>query len=179
MFDLEKAVDEWCNDVGASRLPPDAIAELKDHVYCAVDKLREQGRSEQDAFLEVTNGMGDRKALRAEFAKNSRAWCVLCRRADQISSATPSGRSETMSALKPAVVMLLQSFVWAAVIIVVARTLDGTDYKGEVIGYLTAGWAVSWLLPLVLTDFRKAMQAECAFLRRVFNLKNTRSGISA
>jgi hypothetical protein len=67
--------------------------------------------------------------------------------------------------------MVVQSLVWAALMILVSATLSGTEQKAQIFNYLLVGWFISSSLPLVLVDYRKAMREECAFLGRVFNFR--------
>jgi hypothetical protein len=170
-FQLEQSVDGWCKAIGASGSDPDTLTELKDHLYCAIERLREQGLSDQEAFLAVTKQMGDVETLAVEFSRNDGYRARLCSRAKGISSATPPNRSERMSSIKLASVTVVQSLVWAALMILVSATLSGTDQKTQVFNYLLAGWFISSSLPLVLVDYRKAMRDECAFLGRVFHFR--------
>jgi hypothetical protein len=160
MFHLEKQIDDWCKTAAAGHAGPDAAAELKDHLYCEIEELRQQGFSEKDAFDAATRQLGDVGKLAAK---------KLCLPGNDKSTAMLLNGSKAMSPIKVALMMLVQSLVWAAVMILAASTLSGTDYGKQVFNYLFAGWFVSWLMTLVLIDYRKAMKAECAFFRRVFN----------
>lgn len=102
-----------CLEIGATGSGADAVAELKNHLYCAIESLREQGLPDRDAFRAATKQIGDAAELAAEFSR-----IRTC-------SVTPSGRSEAMQL---ASVMIVQSLVWAAVMIFVASTLSGTTY---------------------------------------------------
>jgi len=158
-FHLDKAVDDWCAAAGAGRPGPDAAAELKDHLYCDIERRRGDGLSDHDAFLAATAALGDAGRLAAEFTKNS-------------GCAAPSGGSQTVDPKNlgaRAAIGLVQSLVWAVLMLAVSWTLRGTEYAKPVFGYVFTGWLVSWFVPLVLMDYRAAMRGECAFFRRVFS----------
>jgi hypothetical protein len=123
--------------------------------------------TDQEAFTAATKQLGDVGKLAAEFSKNHGYRMALCH--PDKSPANLIDGSESMSPMKVVLLMLVQSLVWAAVMIFAGSTLSGTDYGKRISAYLFAGWFVSWLLPLVLMDYRKALRAECAFFRRVFN----------
>ena len=128
MFHLEKQIDDWCKTVTTGQAGADAAAELKDHLYCEIEKLRQQGLSDQDAFDAATRQLGDVGKLIAEFSKNLGYRRALCLPGNDKSSATLLNGSEAMSSIKVALMMLVQSLVWAAVMILAASTLSGTDY---------------------------------------------------
>jgi len=159
-FQLDKAVNDWCADAGAGRADGDAVAELRDHLYCEIERLRGDGLSDRDAFLAATTQLGDAGRLSAEFSKNN------------ICAAAPSGGSVAMDPKYPgtrAAIGLMQSMVWAVLMLAVSWTLRGTEYAKPVFGYVFVGWLVSWFVPLVLMDYRAAMRGECAFFKRIFN----------
>lgn len=48
MFDLNQAVNEWCNKVVAYDIShADRIDELKDHMYCLIEAQVNAGKSEK------------------------------------------------------------------------------------------------------------------------------------
>ena len=70
-FELEQAVDCWCRSLGLSRWKSASRrAELKDHLYCAIEQLTAEGLSEEQAFVAATERMGNAEELRLEYSKN-------------------------------------------------------------------------------------------------------------
>ena len=71
MFDLDKEIDAWCRSVHSNGWKrASSNAELKDHLYCEVERLSEEGLSEKQAFLAATERMGNVEDLRSEYSKN-------------------------------------------------------------------------------------------------------------
>jgi hypothetical protein len=71
MFDLDKEIDAWCRSVRSNGWKrASRNAELKDHLYCEVERLLEEGLSEKQAFLAATERMGNVEDLRLEYSKN-------------------------------------------------------------------------------------------------------------
>ena len=71
MFNLETAVDEWCQGIGNSQGESSELKEeLKDHLYCEIEALLEEGLSDQQAFSLATKKLGQPDALLDEYSKN-------------------------------------------------------------------------------------------------------------
>ena len=71
MFELDKEVDVWCRSVHSNGWKrASGNAELKDHLYCEVERLLEEGLPEKQAFLAATERMGNVEDLRLEYSKN-------------------------------------------------------------------------------------------------------------
>jgi hypothetical protein len=71
MFDLDKEINAWCRSVHSNGWRrASSNAELKDHLYCEVERLSEEGLSEQQAFLAATERLGNVEDLRSEHSKN-------------------------------------------------------------------------------------------------------------
>ena len=79
MFNLELAIHQWCVQVLASHaLNTEKLAELKDHLYCAIEEQVAQGISEQQAFNQAINSIGDAENLKAQFDINRSFFDKLC-----------------------------------------------------------------------------------------------------
>ncbi len=71
MFDLDKEIDAWCRSVRSNGWKrASSNAEFKDHLYCEVERLSEEGLSEKQAFLAATERMGNVEDLSLEYSKN-------------------------------------------------------------------------------------------------------------
>ena len=79
MFNLELAIHQWCVQVLASHaLNTEKLAELKDHLYCEIEEQVAQGKSEQQAFNQAINSIGDAENLKAQFDINRSFFDKLC-----------------------------------------------------------------------------------------------------
>ncbi|MGK0503190.1 MAG: hypothetical protein ACJARF_001961, partial [Alteromonadaceae bacterium] len=59
MFDLDNAVENWCNKVVSHNIwDADKIDELKDHLYCIIEQDVNSGTNEQLAFEKATSELG-------------------------------------------------------------------------------------------------------------------------
>ena len=98
MFDLDREFDAWCRSIrlkGGKRAP--STAELKDHLYCEVERLSEEGLSEEQAFLAATERMGNVEELRLEYSKNRN---LVATASDLLSANSRLPAGEDMSKLK-------------------------------------------------------------------------------
>ena len=68
--------------------------------------------------------------------------------------------------IKLAAFVLLQSAVWAAVMMATAASLAGTGAYQQIQPWLLAGWFTTTMMPLALLDLRSAARAEWRCLRR-------------
>ncbi|MEP0354757.1 permease prefix domain 1-containing protein [Paraglaciecola sp.] len=68
MFNLDLAVHQWCAEVLSSySIKNRKIDELKDHLYCLIEKHVDDGLSEQDAFSEAVKNIGTQEELKSMF----------------------------------------------------------------------------------------------------------------
>jgi len=77
MFDLEQAISEWRQQMAAGGIKtPDVLDELESHLREDVDQQVRSGLSQQQAFEDAVQRIGQRQALKREFCKVSRhgAW---------------------------------------------------------------------------------------------------------
>jgi hypothetical protein len=71
MFDLNKAIEEWCQSIHANAWNSEAnIDELKDHLHCEIERLTRDGLSDEQAFHRATERIGNAEDLRIEHSKN-------------------------------------------------------------------------------------------------------------
>ncbi len=79
MFQLTQAIDEWVNGVQIRQCQSDAAsAELKDHLWCEVEHLIDQGYSEKEAFTHATQRVGSAEMLTDEYEKNRTMKSRMC-----------------------------------------------------------------------------------------------------
>jgi len=110
MFDLDREVNEWCNSVKAGRCRRNAgIDELKDHLYCEVERLQSEGKSAEKAF----------RAATARIEANDALGLVAKRHTN-----------------KERHMRVTNSIIWAALIIASALVLKGANAEAGVSQYL-------------------------------------------
>jgi hypothetical protein len=89
MFDLKREVERWSAKAYAGPCRGKAaasIAELEDHLYCEIERLEDEGRTEEEAFYAATAkldaaGIGaaprEQCALRRGQIANGIVWAAL------------------------------------------------------------------------------------------------------
>ena len=78
MFDLNQEIRLWCESVHNRGWRRGAkVAELEDHLHCAVERSLKEGLSEEEAFLAATECLGGLADLRLENLKNRQLLSIL------------------------------------------------------------------------------------------------------
>ena len=137
MFDLEKAVDEWCRSVHPISFKRKAlIRELKDHLYCEIERLQAHGATDKQAFVLATQKMGKLSDLAEEYAKNrnliSRVFSDLF---DSVLN-----NEELMTPKRAATLNILVSIVFALAMLASSYFLRDTTLSETVLFILIALW---------------------------------------
>ncbi len=118
MFELEPAVNQWCAEVSRRITDSDDLrAELKDHLYCEIESLRDQGLSEEQAFRLAVQKLGDPTELVSEYRENRRLLSVFCKAADPSLNVYSQQRSNIMTYRQNVKRILTQSLLWATAIV--------------------------------------------------------------
>jgi hypothetical protein len=79
VWNLENEVDAWSSAVHADGCRRSAsVDELRDHLYCEIERGRSAGLSDRDAFARATTRLGSREGLAAEHAKDRSWWRSAC-----------------------------------------------------------------------------------------------------
>lgn len=105
MFNLDREIQKWCR-----RIAPrfffyrPHIAELEDHLHCAVAELVRTGMTQEAAFRSVTDSMGEATSLRQEFCKNTGILSILQNRGERY---PPSNLNLRFAAICLAVIVTL------------------------------------------------------------------------
>jgi hypothetical protein len=69
-FDLNQAIAQWKSGVGQSpAYRAEDLEELESHLHDAVERLRDAGLSEEEAFIVATRRIGPSPALETEYSK--------------------------------------------------------------------------------------------------------------
>jgi len=156
MFDLEREIEGWVGAVAACG-QAEKTDELEDHLRSEIEALTDSGLSEEEAFHQARQRMGDSQLLAREYAKNVSVLGLLCQAERKLASSTlKSGRL--------AALVIIQSLAWATVMIATA-IVAGSDYD-LLSPILLAGWFLSTMLPLTLLDLRSNARSEWACIRR-------------
>ena len=165
MFDLDTELKAW-----ASRVLPagcgqedERRVELEDHVRCEIESLQRGGMGAEQAFRAAVDRMGDQTRLAKEFAKNRSLLSTLC--LIEGGNAMNDSRQPLLRSVKLGGLIIVQSLIWAAVMLAVSSELGDTQSKDTIVQWLTAGWFASFMLPVSLME-GGSVKAECAWIRR-------------
>jgi len=131
MFNLETAVDEWCQGIGNPQGESAELKEeLKDHLYCEIEALLEEGLSDQQAFSLATKKLGQPEALLDEYRKNRNIFSRMCNSTETNLSEYSQQRSHVMSYKQNTKRILAQSILWAAAMLSSALLLGESEQWG-------------------------------------------------
>ena len=115
MFNLETAVEEWCQGIADPRGGPNELKEeLKDHLYCEIEALLEEDLTDQQAFSLATKKLGLPDALIDEYSKNRNVFSRMCNSTETKLSEYSKQRSHVMSYKQGSKRIIGQSLLWAA-----------------------------------------------------------------
>ena len=126
MFDLNAAIQSWCESVHEKGPERDAhIDELVDHMHCVVRAIIHQGQSPEDAFHLAVQQLGSPKELALENSKNQRG------------PLSPKGRGW----------LLIGVSLFFAVAIVVTGWIMGDHPQSDTATNL---WIAVWFIPFTI-----------------------------
>jgi len=157
MFDLNREVDSWSREFAGTKCGRnDRVEELKDHLFCEIEKNIEEGLNPESAFLAATRRFGISEELKAEFQKGVGITPLLCEYGEE-----PFGLSTKQIAAATGLYLVL----FAAFTFGLAYLLRGrTTYE-----YLTPVLYILSLLPVIfVVSSQKRIKAECAFVKRMW-----------
>lgn len=126
MFNLDLAVHQWCAQVLSSySIKNRKIDELKDHLYCLIEKHLANGLNEQDAFAEAIKEIGAQQDLKASFDKDLTWLNKLCTfEYGSIANNAHQGKNHMKIQKKT---QFTQAILWAAALIASAWVLKGSE----------------------------------------------------
>ena len=149
MFDLDREVTASSEAVhpdpcgGATR-----IAELKDHLYCEIDRARSEGLSDEQAFAAAVAKVGPSKQLAGEHAKNRSMLKAAC--AAAMSDERRDGNARYRGPL------MAHAIVWASLLVGTSLVVSATDASlGSGLMLITIMTALWWASEQIL---RRALQ---------------------
>lgn len=127
-FDLEKAVQQWCelvlsNDSIKSR----NIDELKDHLFCEIENFLQEGATESEAFKAAIGKMGEVDMLSGEYEKNRTFLQKLC----AFEYGTVADHNNDTVKVKSMIVQ--QSILWATAMIATSLILDDKQQASSLV----------------------------------------------
>lgn len=159
MFDLNNAVENWCNKVVSHNIwDADKIDELKDHLYCIIEQDVNSGTNEQLAFEKATSELGYPEAEMKASSGRAKIIQRVCRVLNKI-----EGNSSSDSPL-----VLGHAIIWASVMLAMALVVDDKDMNGAVLMILTLGWFASFM---ALDGTKASAKKEWTCLKRVVERK--------
>lgn len=165
MFNLEDAINRWCEQVGATRgRNPDLLDELKDHLNCEIEALLDTGLDEEQAFNQAIQKMGDTNELLKEYSENRRLYSVLCAAQQPRLSDYAQNRDRVMNYRKNAKRIIGQSLLWATAILVSALLLGDAENYATYMLLLVVLATVSINLD---PGMKETARVEAAFFRRL------------
>ena len=128
MFNLETAVDEWCQGIGNPQGESAELKEeLKDHLYCEIEALLEEGLSDQQAFSLAKKKLGQPDALLDEYSKNRNVFSRMCNSTEASLNRYSQQRSHVMSYKQSSKRIIGQSLLWAAAMLSSALLLGESE----------------------------------------------------
>jgi hypothetical protein len=132
MFDLEREVAAWSEAVYADDCRGAvSAAELKDHLYCEIDRARAEGLSDEQAFAAAVARLGPAPKLASEHAKNRSLLKAVCAAVTRDERRVPSDQRWLLVA---------HAILWAALVIATSLVLSKTATRE----------ASEWMLIVVL-----------------------------
>jgi hypothetical protein len=133
LFELDREVTAWSEAVHADRCRGSAsVDELRDHLYCEIDRARAEGLSDEQAFAAAVAKLGPATTLASEHAKNRSLLGTLCAAAARLERGESSAQARSL--------LMAHAIVWASVMIATALMMKKS-----------AGvQATEWLILLIL-----------------------------
>lgn len=149
MFNIDLAVHQWCARVLESHsIKSNKIDELKDHLYCAIEAAREEGLSDQEAFTQAINHLGESDELKKTYNNNLTFLNKLCAfEYGKVGDFATTDEGEKLMSIYKNIV-LSQSILWAAAIIAFAIVTRGMEDKPESMLIILVSLSVCSLLSL-------------------------------
>lgn len=141
MFDVEAEVRRWC-EAAVSRGPVrDALVdELCDHLHCEIEELVAAGHGPAEAFGLATGRMGEARSLKREQAKNLGFWGRVRGSAPVRWVCRMDRRLRDMDAKRAAAWQIVVALVFAVVMVVTRRWMDGSEHAKDVTLWILAAW---------------------------------------
>ena len=163
MFNLDQAIHDWCLSVHARDQNAEAVDELKDHLYCEIKPLLEQGFTEEEAFHMATERLGEAEDLKAEHSKNRGRISTLFHQTKAILNQHQEKWEAILTPKKLAALNIGVSLIFAAAILVANFFFKDSSYDETITYSLIAVWWIpfSWLTAMTQRANQKAGKSKC------------------
>lgn len=161
MFNLNKAVDDWCKKVVTHNIwDADKIDELKDHVFCIIEEDIKSGASEKETFEKATRSMGYPEIQLQQQDSSERARLVqgICRVMTKI-----EGHPAADSPL-----IIAHAIVWACVMLATSIVVKDSEANNNMLLILIMGWFASFV---ALDGTKRSAKQEWACLKQKIKRK--------
>lgn len=169
MFDINNAIDQWCDDIGSNDGEGAELREeLKDHLYCEIEILQKEGLTDQQAFNLATKKLGKPNELLSEYKTNRKLFSKMCSSNEPSLNEYSQQRSNVMTYKQSAKRLIGQAIIWAAAVLSSALIL------GESEQYFTYLLLLTILATMSLTmnpGFKEMARIEARFICRLLGLE--------
>lgn len=161
MFELDREVDQWCQDILNANCARQAnLDELKDHLHCLIEEQVKQGQSEQEAFVSAIKHMGDSQLIKTEYSKNQ----TLLQKISAHDRRLQEKITNRFSAKQLSVFMIVYSLICAGLM------LMASSFYPEHYRMLNNVILVVWFIPfVVVASVPSVRKAECAMFKNLIN----------
>lgn len=172
MMDLDNKIHNWCRSIhtfGRNRTA--RVEELKDHLYCVIEHLCEEGLTEKQAFMTATEQMGSIAALKDEHTKNknliSLYFSFLFQRKEKIEE-----WQQTIDPKKVIGLNLIIALTFVVVALFADFVTEGSQYNQLAKYSLFTLW-IMLCIPLTMLSYGlvglvEAFKLECLIIKRAF-----------
>ncbi len=165
MFQLEQAMDNWCDRILVNRCNNQVKAdEIKDHLYCVIERLTDEGLDEQQAFNAATRQLGEADDLMAEYAKNKALLNKVCEAEQTFLSKL---RIKNMNPKKAGMYQTVVALIFAAAILVSSYLLKDTGHGPTIMLILVGLWCIPFSI-INASSGKHSARSEFECLRNYF-----------
>ena len=172
IFNLEQAVDQWCSEVIKSAGTPGKKDELKDHLYSDIERLQDEGLTQEAAFKSAIERLGEANSLAGEYAKNHNLLNKICVFENTILNANNNSATGENSMHVSSKIIITQSILWAAAILACAIILADTEQANQVLFLVLTPLAIVSTLSLGAKS-NKAERCVRTYFSKIFGSKTT------
>lgn len=165
MFHLDHAIDLWCDTVLVSHCGSQAkIDEIKDHLYCVIERLSEEGLSEEQAFNAATRQLGEADDLIAEYAKNKALLAKVCDAEEKLLTKL---RIKNMNPKNVGKYQIVVSLIFGFAILFSSYLLRDTEHGPTMMFILLGLWWIPFSM-LAASSGKNSVKQEIECLRNYF-----------
>jgi len=171
MFNLEQAVQQWSELVlSADSVKNRNIDELKDHLYCEIEKHINDGSNESDAFKYAIANIGESDILATEYKKNRNFINKLC--AFEYGTIGQHGQNGDKFMINRKQLQTQNAILWAAAILASAVLLRGIPQSSDVIFFVLVPLSVMSVLSMNGKLSSQSISCEIKKIKSLFSKSN-------